>query len=152
MTMKVEASLSSLSSDLLMSVSQYLLIEELGLFDKAINNKELRTKFLIGVSNDTYHFPGTYQEYDWRLIKLLQSLQHLKSKGVVWKKRLEFWLPFGSSDSATDSYSALAVPDGHACGHRGGSEDRELGGLGLRSLGLGQVSFPGDRRARQDQQ
>ncbi|KAJ1391529.1 hypothetical protein B484DRAFT_408709 [Ochromonadaceae sp. CCMP2298] len=44
MAMKVEASLSSFSSDLLMSVSQYLLVEELGVFDTAINNKELRTK------------------------------------------------------------------------------------------------------------
>jgi hypothetical protein len=48
--------------------------------------------------------------------------------------------------------NALAVSDGNACGHRGGRDDREFGGLGLLGLGLGQVSFAGDRRTRQDQQ
>ncbi len=47
--------------------------------DLAIRNKRtLRELVLIN--------QGTYHEYDWRLIKLLQSLQHLKSKEVVWKK------------------------------------------------------------------
>jgi hypothetical protein len=58
MALNLEASLSSLSSELLMKVTQYLIPEDLGRFDSAINNKQLRTKFLVGVSTDTYLFPA----------------------------------------------------------------------------------------------
>jgi hypothetical protein len=50
--------LSCLSSDLLSKVSHFLNTIELRIFDTAINNRLLRSKFLFGVSNDTFLFPG----------------------------------------------------------------------------------------------
>jgi hypothetical protein len=63
MALNLEASLSSLSSELLMKVTQYLDLEELGRFDSAIKNKQLRTKFLVGVFSDTYLFPDIEYNY-----------------------------------------------------------------------------------------
>jgi hypothetical protein len=65
-----QASLSSLSSDLLMQVTHFLSIEELCVFDTAINNKLLRAKYLSGLRNDTFLYPGAADPYldpeaDW---------------------------------------------------------------------------------------
>jgi len=59
-TSHVEASLSSLSSDLLMRVANYLNVKELCVFDIATeNNKQLRAKYLSGLRNDTFLYSGS---------------------------------------------------------------------------------------------
>jgi hypothetical protein len=50
--------LSCLSSDLLSKVTHYLHTRELCAFDTAINNRQLRAKYLFGVANDTFLFRG----------------------------------------------------------------------------------------------
>jgi hypothetical protein len=50
--------LSCLSSDLLAKVTHWLNAKELCAFDTAILNRQLRSKFLVGVSNDAFLFPG----------------------------------------------------------------------------------------------
>jgi len=58
-TSHVEASLSSLSSDLLMRVANYLNVKELCIFDKATaSNKQLRAKNISSLFNDTFLYPG----------------------------------------------------------------------------------------------
>ncbi|KAJ1400991.1 hypothetical protein B484DRAFT_458083 [Ochromonadaceae sp. CCMP2298] len=58
-TSHVEISLSSLSSDLLMRVANYLGVKELCVFDTATeNSKQLRAKYLSGLRNDTFLYPG----------------------------------------------------------------------------------------------
>ncbi|KAJ1407253.1 hypothetical protein B484DRAFT_456604 [Ochromonadaceae sp. CCMP2298] len=55
----VEASLSSLSSDLLIKVANYLNVKELCVFDKATaSNKQLRAKYLFSLFNDSFLYPG----------------------------------------------------------------------------------------------
>jgi hypothetical protein len=54
----VSLELSCLSSDLLAKVTHWLYAKELCVFDTAILNRQLRSKFLVGVSNDTFLFPG----------------------------------------------------------------------------------------------
>ncbi|KAJ1412191.1 hypothetical protein B484DRAFT_402397 [Ochromonadaceae sp. CCMP2298] len=54
----VEASLSSLSSDLLMRVANYLDVKELCVFDTAVSAKQLRAKFLSGLMTDAFLYPG----------------------------------------------------------------------------------------------
>jgi hypothetical protein len=70
--------LSCLSSDLLSKVTYYLSTKELCIFDTAILNRQLRAKYLFGVSNDTFLFPGRFfftnknadlqQRYAWWLL------------------------------------------------------------------------------------
>jgi hypothetical protein len=50
--------LSCLSSDLLSKVTHFLDTEELCAFDTAILNRQLRAKYLVGVSNDAFLFRG----------------------------------------------------------------------------------------------
>jgi hypothetical protein len=50
--------LSCHSSDLLAKVTHYLNTTELCAFDTAIQNRQLRAKYLVGVSNDSFLFPG----------------------------------------------------------------------------------------------
>jgi hypothetical protein len=67
---------------MLILISQYLHLEELGPFDTAINNKQLRAMFLIGVSNDTYHFPGiSCYRYDG-----------IFSGSALWQQNFAEWL------------------------------------------------------------
>ncbi|KAJ1422341.1 hypothetical protein B484DRAFT_115432 [Ochromonadaceae sp. CCMP2298] len=54
----VEASLSSLSSDLLMRVANWLSVKELCVFDTAVSAKQLRAKYLSGLFNDTFLYRG----------------------------------------------------------------------------------------------
>jgi len=54
----VEASLSSLSSDLLMRVANWLSVKELCTFDTTVSAKQLRAKFLYGLFGDTFLYPG----------------------------------------------------------------------------------------------
>ncbi|KAJ1410252.1 hypothetical protein B484DRAFT_455911 [Ochromonadaceae sp. CCMP2298] len=60
----VEASLSSLSSDLLMRVANWLSVTELCVFDKATaSNKQLWNKYLFSLRNDTFLYPGADVDY-----------------------------------------------------------------------------------------
>ncbi|KAJ1428383.1 hypothetical protein B484DRAFT_449896 [Ochromonadaceae sp. CCMP2298] len=54
----VEASLSSLSSDLLMRVANWLSVKELCTLDTAVSAKQLRAKFLSGLLSDTFLYRG----------------------------------------------------------------------------------------------
>mmetsp|Transcript_34749 Transcript_34749/g.76646 ORF Transcript_34749/g.76646 Transcript_34749/m.76646 type:complete len:452 (+) Transcript_34749:129-1484(+) len=54
----VEASFSSLSSDLLMRVANWLSVKELCVLDTAVSAKQLRAKFLYGLFGDTFLYPG----------------------------------------------------------------------------------------------
>jgi hypothetical protein len=66
--------LSCLSSDLLSKVTHFLDTIELRFLDTAINNRQLRAKFLFGVANNTYLFKGKdirkEEEYvQWLLLR-----------------------------------------------------------------------------------
>mmetsp|Transcript_34751 Transcript_34751/g.76654 ORF Transcript_34751/g.76654 Transcript_34751/m.76654 type:complete len:450 (+) Transcript_34751:129-1478(+) len=54
----VEASFSSLSSDLLMRVANWLSVKELCVLDTAVSAKQLRAKFLSGLFGDKFLYPG----------------------------------------------------------------------------------------------
>jgi hypothetical protein len=60
---QVEASLSSLSSELLTRVANWLSVNELCFFDTALTNKQLRAKYLSGMSSDTHLYPGPADRY-----------------------------------------------------------------------------------------
>jgi len=63
-TSHVEASLSSLSLDLLMRVANWLSVTELCVFDKATaSNKQLWNKYLFSLRNDTFLYPGADVDY-----------------------------------------------------------------------------------------
>ncbi|KAJ1442677.1 hypothetical protein B484DRAFT_441999 [Ochromonadaceae sp. CCMP2298] len=67
-TSHVEASLSSLSLDLLMRVANWLSVKELCVFDTAVSAKQLRSKFLSGLFGDTFLYPGAdgkWKSSDW---------------------------------------------------------------------------------------
>jgi hypothetical protein len=60
----VEASLCSLSSDLLMHVSHWLDIKSLCVFDIATaSNTQLRVKYRSGLRNDSFLYPGAYVDH-----------------------------------------------------------------------------------------
>jgi hypothetical protein len=52
-----QLSLSSLSSDLLIRVANYLSVKEICIFDTATASKQLRANFLSALSSDTYIYP-----------------------------------------------------------------------------------------------
>ncbi|KAJ1422208.1 hypothetical protein B484DRAFT_452467 [Ochromonadaceae sp. CCMP2298] len=60
MVASVTLELSGLSSCLLSKVTHFLDTTELCDFDSAINNRQLRAKYLFGVSNDTFLFNGEH--------------------------------------------------------------------------------------------
>ncbi|KAJ1380359.1 hypothetical protein B484DRAFT_412065, partial [Ochromonadaceae sp. CCMP2298] len=53
----VKASLSSLSSDLLMRVAKWRSVTELCVLETAVSAKQLRAKFISGLFGDTFLYP-----------------------------------------------------------------------------------------------
>jgi hypothetical protein len=111
----VEASLSSLSSDLLTRVANWLSVEELCVFDTAIGNKQLRAKYLSGLSSDTHLYPGAAVDRKTSLSGLSKETYFypfIREKTSDWQQRYAQWLLLRRvfvNSIATNKYTTATV-------------------------------------------
>jgi hypothetical protein len=125
-----EASLSSLSSDLLMRVSHWLSINELCVFDTAINQRQgqFRAKFLSGLRNDTFLYPGA----------------GVDEKTSEWQERYVQWLSMRQVSVNSIALNGNTTPVVFFM-----YDTLNRVNLGLKSLTVdGEVAFPKDMAVR----